>query len=681
MVLEIVYITRLKIILQSNLFYVFILLSVLLYIFLNIYFDNKVSIFNKEQTNYLLYVDDYKIKDEYIKMTLCDKECLVGNYYFDDIKEIDDIKYGSRVIVKGTLDEPSNNTIPNSFNYKKYLYNKGIYYLLKIDEIIIDNSEIGFFDNIRNWIMGRILSFDSNGYIMAFIMGDKDYIDEIEYEMYQRIGVTHLFALSGMHVSVFVLLLNKLFKKLKNNIRIIMINIILFLYGYLLFFPASLMRTVCFYFINSFFKMFGINVSGFRVLILTFCILVFINYRLIYDIGFIYSFTIVGGILISNEFIKSDNVILSSLKLSVISFLFGLPITLYNFYSFNILSVLYNLFYIFLVSSIIYPFSIMVFLFPKLYLFYDYIIRFLVMITSRLSEIDFGIFYMDFNLFEVIIYYFLLIILIKFRKRFCLFLIILLFVVDIIFPYLDSNAYIYSFDVGQGDSTLVISPFRKDVVMIDIGGVRNRNVSSGIVSFLKSQGIKKIDLFIATHGDFDHIGDFKYFTKYIGVDNVKINKGFMNDLEMDMFDGYDLSSYIFKGMEVYFLDDGLIYDNENDNSIFSLFKIYDFTYLNSGDASREQELSIIEKYSLRNVDLLKVGHHGSKTSSDVEFIEVIQPRYSIISVGKSNRYGHPNDSVLQTLSDSKIFRTDMNGSVVFKINNNGFEVVTNSSYN
>ena len=89
-----------------------------------------------------------------------------------------------------------------------------------------------------------------------------------------------------------------------------------------------------------------------------------------------------------------------------------------------------------------------------------------------------------------------------------------------------------------------------------------------------------------------------------------------------------------------------------------------------GDAGINREKDILENYNIKDIDVLKVGHHGSKTSSSVDFINRINPKYSIISVGKNNRYGHPNDSVLETLKDSKIYRTDQDGSIIFKIKNN-----------
>jgi len=93
-----------------------------------------------------------------------------------------------------------------------------------------------------------------------------------------------------------------------------------------------------------------------------------------------------------------------------------------------------------------------------------------------------------------------------------------------------------------------------------------------------------------------------------------------------------------------------------------------------GDASSTTEKEILNKYNLRDIDVLKVGHHGSKTSSSKTFIDEINPRYSIISVGKNNRYGHPNKEVLDNLKDSKIYRTDQDGSIMFKIKNNKMQI-------
>ena len=115
-----------------------------------------------------------------------------------------------------------------------------------------------------------------------------------------------------------------------------------------------------------------------------------------------------------------------------------------------------------------------------------------------------------------------------------------------------------------------------------------------------------------------------------------------------------------------------IYDNENDSSSVIYLNYNDYKFLFMGDAEVWKEKDILDKYNLSDIDSLKVGHHGSNTSSSENFIKSINPKYSLISVGENNRYGHPKDSVLNILRNSKIYRTDIDGSIMFKIKNNEY---------
>ena len=127
--------------------------------------------------------------------------------------------------------------------------------------------------------------------------------------------------------------------------------------------------------------------------------------------------------------------------------------------------------------------------------------------------------------------------------------------------------------------------------------------------------------------------------------------------------------------KLYFLNDK-DYGNQNDNSsvIYTQFNNHKFLFM--GDAGVEVEEDLIEKYNLQDIDVLKVGHHGSRTSSSKSFIDEIKPKYSVISVGKNNRYGHPNKEVLEILENSEIYRTDQDGSIMFRINNNKLKIQT-----
>ena len=118
------------------------------------------------------------------------------------------------------------------------------------------------------------------------------------------------------------------------------------------------------------------------------------------------------------------------------------------------------------------------------------------------------------------------------------------------------------------------------------------------------------------------------------------------------------------------------YDNENDNSNVIYTELDGYKFMFMGDASTITEREILNKYNLKNIDILKVGHHGSRTSSSKDFINEVNPKFSIISVGKNNRYGHPNKEVLNILDKSKIYGTDQDGSIMFKIKNNKLKIET-----
>ena len=168
------------------------------------------------------------------------------------------------------------------------------------------------------------------------------------------------------------------------------------------------------------------------------------------------------------------------------------------------------------------------------------------------------------------------------------------------------------------------------------------------------------------------------------VDKVIFNCGPYNDLEKELIKVLDkkkikyyscIKKLNINNNKLYFLQTEE-YDNENDNSNVIYTELNGHKFMFMVDASVTTEKEIIDKYNLPDIDVLKVGHHGSKTSSGKEFIDEINPKYSIISVGKNNRYGHPNKEVLNNLYNSKIYRTDKDGSIMFKIKNNKLQIET-----
>ena len=187
---------------------------------------------------------------------------------------------------------------------------------------------------------------------------------------------------------------------------------------------------------------------------------------------------------------------------------------------------------------------------------------------------------------------------------------------------------------------------------------------------------------IITHGDYDHIGEAIEVVDSIKIKNVILNCGQFNDLENNLIkvlENNNIKYYsCIKEINIgkYRLEflNNKIYNNENDNSIVIYTNLNNYKFLFMGDAGVEVEYDLIDKYNLSNIDFLKVGHHGSKTSSSKEFIDNIKPKYSLISVGLNNKFGHPNEDVLNSLSDSKIYRTDIDGSVKVKLNKNAYVI-------
>ena len=168
------------------------------------------------------------------------------------------------------------------------------------------------------------------------------------------------------------------------------------------------------------------------------------------------------------------------------------------------------------------------------------------------------------------------------------------------------------------------------------------------------------------------------------VEKVIFNCGEYNDLEKELIKVLDkrkikyyscIKELNINKNKLYFLQTKE-YDNENDNSNVIYTELNGYKFMFMGDASVTTEKEIMNKYDLPDIDVLKVGHHGSKTSSSIEFINEINPKYSIISVGKNNRYRHPNKEVLDNLNKSKIYRTDQDGSIMFKIKNNQLKIET-----
>ena len=672
---------QLKTILQSKLFYLLILLLSILY---TVYYINNDTITVKNDKTITGKITNIKEYENKVTCEINGKDKVIVNYYGNDFN----YNLGDTIKLSGEYKLVDNNTVFNLFNYKKYLLSKGIKYSFTANEIkkISSNTNILYF--LKNKIKNYLNTFKSRNYLNAFLLGENN-IDDLYKKSFQSNGISHLFAISGMHITVFTLIINKLLSLLIKNKKTIYLSIYIFLliYMFLTGFTPSVIRGSLLYILNSLKKVLKINIKTIYILILIFSICLLVNPYVVYNIGFKFSFIISFYLIIFNRIINQyNNYFIKTFVISLIAFLVSMPICINNFFEINLLSPFVNILFVPFISIIIFPLSIITIIFKPL----DNILFFLTNLIGDfsllISKINcFIIPLCHINTIGVIIYYLILTyILLGFYKR-KYYRIVYIFVILIIhynISYLDNNLYMTMIDVGQGDSILIKFPNNNGNVLLDTGGnFLKKDAINKLISYFKSSGIKDIDYLIISHGDYDHMGEAINLIENFKIDNVIFNCGEFNELEIKLISilknkniPYHLciKELNIDNYKLKFLNTD-IYDDENTNSSVIYLNYNDYKFLFMGDASKEREEDILEKYNLKDVDFLKAGHHGSNTSSSEKFINSINPKYSLISVGKNNRYGHPKESVLDTLSNSKIYRTDIDGSIEIKLNKNGYK--------
>lgn len=251
-----------------------------------------------------------------------------------------------------------------------------------------------------------------------------------------------------------------------------------------------------------------------------------------------------------------------------------------------------------------------------------------------------------------------------------------------------SGAYVEMLDVGQGDSTLLVSG--GSAALIDTG---IKSYADDILKALKTKGISKLSLLLITHNHTDHMGGVDIITNEIPVENFVIPDLKKTDERTDKMERAIESVKSAGGKcitakqgtkitvgEFEFSVLGAYYDekDENDRSIITMAKIGKWKFLFTGDAQDEAEKRLMADNISVNCDVLKVGHHGSMYSSTEEFLEAASPSFAMISCGKGNRYSHPHDVVLKRLNEAgaQFWRTDLSGNVTFNIGEKEITVET-----
>ena len=631
---------------KFNFTYVFI--CGVIFTFFCFYKVNNIPIINEEITS-----------NTYVVKTVKEKYMIIKNDNVNYLVYIDeeDIFYkNDEVNIYGKVSFIENDLELDTFEFKDYLNKQRVFYQVNIYDYEIVNRKIPLSTKIIDYITSN-LEDESYKMTKMLLFNDKS-VDEVAYDNLKEINAIHLFVVSGFHISFFYSLITKLFKK-KSVVGKIIGLIVCSFYVFLLDFSLSATRALISLFINKLFskyfnKLDAISIAG--------LILLVIEPLNLFSYSFIMSFVMVYVITFSNAFLYKKNKIIQTLSLALICFLALLPVQLLINYKLNFISLLTNTFLsymvivIFVLCIIGIPIS---FIYPNLFGFiYDYFNKGIEHISLLNTSVVFG----NVKPWMIMTYYLLFVIfLLALEKKKTKIIVSSFLSIILGFILLYNRAYFNPYqkvtflNVYQGDCTIIQDSFNNKVIMIDTGGLLNYDIANKkIMPYLNYQGIRKIDVLVLTHNDYDHIGASEELIKQIKVNQIiddnstkEFSVGKLTFTNLNTYEGYD----------------------DNDSSITLYTDISGVKFLFTGDISKNIEKQIIKDNPTLDIDVLKVSHHGSNTSSSEEFIQSITPSYGIISVGKNNHYGHPNEEVIGTLTEYEvdIYMTSIDGTIRFVI--------------
>ncbi len=698
------------------------------------------------------YKTTYKIKVESVNGNREYK----NTYLQLEIKKANDgitYKYGQKLLIAGTFKEADGKRNNSGFDYKEYLkINKmhGIITAKQESIKVLKEKNLNIILININKCSNKIKEnanklFDKNeaNLLSGILIGDKEGIEKEVQENFRDSNLSHMLAVSGAHVSYVILGITYALKKVKvnklwsNMITIVTLCCFIFLTGA----SPSVIRAC----IMAIYIIIGHMMHRKTKLIssvsLSLLIILILNPYKLFDIGLQLSYGgTIGIILFSGVLAKKaklNNLLegfVNKLKyrvkqlivVCVSANLIIFPIIAAHYSTMSLTFVISNIcagpilgviiilgfitiFVSFISIDIAKPFALILNIF----------IQILMYITKICSSLPFSKIYIKTpSLSQIIIYYMILIFIYyicKIRKKkrrlihrkllrtvqnkkvqkLFIIVIILIFTSMQILKCLPSDLTIYFIDVGQGDSTLIVTPNHK-TILIDGGGTEFESDfdigKQTLLPEILGQRITKIDYLLISHFDSDHVGGLLTVLESLKVKNAIISRQIeesgnykkflkiVKDRKINvMIVKKDDEIYIEKNLKIDVLwpKREQITDNVlNNNSIVAKVIYNNFSILFTGDIEKVAEENIIREYKDTNSltsNIIKIAHHGSKTSSTEGFLNLVNPKIALIGVGRDNKFGHPNEETIQKLKNMnvKIYRTDEMGEITIKINKKG----------
>ncbi len=674
--------------------------------------SGKVTAKESKNQSQILYLENVTICDnEESSETTEKEEGLICYLSEGELPEL-----GAFVMLEGKIEEFEPATNPGEFDRRNYYLTKGYGAALQYAKLISCSTDYSYYREtlweIRCYLAGifdAVMEQEDAAALKAMLLGDRNALSGDVKELYQTSGIAHILAISGLHISILGMGVYRLLRKASLAVwpSVIIAFLLMVNYAVMTGSGISTLRAVimfCLYIMADIFRrsndlMTALAVAAVSVVlthpyeILTTAF--WLSYLAVFGIAVFYPALTKGIELENRKWNKRLHSFLSGLCVTI----FTLPIILVCYYEFPLYSVFLNL--------IVLPCMTYLLLFGILALLVGCCSISLGSIVAWPCHLILRLYYRLCLFFEQLPYhsyitgcpkwwqiagfYVIMLIIILWNKRIKLkyrpFLI--MFALLLLFVQTDRGVQITMLDVGQGDGICIKT--RDCVLMIDGGSSSKNNLAKyQLIPFMKHEGIASVDYWILTHPDADHISGLVEILE-LPREEIKIDTIVIPDAAGVWYDFADVVALAeqkgitietfcrgerleIEGLGVECLHPARGYQtmDVNDYSLVLQITYGDFSGIFTGDATETSEkcvLSYLQEHRtvLQEVDLLKVGHHGSDTSSSEDFLHMMNPQMAWISCGVNNVYGHPNGVVLLRLEEigADCYRTDEGGAVIY----------------
>jgi len=581
-------------------------------------------------------------------------------YVYHEMLDTLNVKPGTHIMFEGIMERPRENGYFYGFDYPAYLR------AIKIDGLIYAQHVSVLRETftlqqipyaLEGWLEERLP--ESAPYVKALILGNTDSIAKT-YQDAQQLGIAHLFAVSGMHVGVFALIVSKVLNIVPIAfIRDGLLVVALVSYGFLCGFPPSVVRAVSYFLLMLLNKRLKLGFSNLDGLVIVFSGSLLIHPSIRYHMGFVLSFSVAFALLMFAQSVKSSSKFVQMMGVSCVAFLVTLPLIASMGGYVNLFTPFINIVYVVVLSMVLLPGAYLAILFP----FIDSLLAFLHHGFEWTVSLSKSSLYQPLFIFVRPglahgMYYLLLLALFAtptLKRRIIHGAVLVVFILGLMFyPYLNPSKSLFMFDVA-GDAFLIQDAYHRCNILIDTGDVDPHN---NLAIALKQHGVHRLDYVLVSHNHSDHYGGYQSVREHIPIGALVTNHT-QGPYEGMVHTCGSANFYIFPLEHPH--------ANENDASMVVYVEFMGRTILFTGDMERPRETTFVATYDV-DVDWLKVAHHGSNTSSHDAFLDMTNPKNALVPATRNNRFNHPDVPLIERLEsrDIAVIRLDTCGSLRIK---------------